>query len=100
MLFGKKQKEDIPLVDNPVSSESIVSLCDNLSELKNLADAIKEQASLLVKQQKGFCEYLYKQDIDGDAAEDLECNLSDVEGYLGDIIDTLSDAEKTIAPYK
>ena len=100
MFFNKKPKEVIPMVETPVNTESIISLSDNLAELKNLADAVKEQAGLLVKHQKGFCEYLYDQDIDANAAEVMETNLTDVEGYLEEIIDSLTAAEKLIAVYK
>ena len=99
-LFSKKPKEVIPMVETPVSVDAIVSLSDNLAELKNLAEAVKEQTELLIKHQQGFCLYLEDQDIDTDAAETLEMNLTDVEGYLEDIVSSLSDAEKEIAGYK
>lgn len=102
MLFGKKQKvkEEIPLMENPVSSESIISLSDNLSEMKNLADAIIEQTELLMKHQSGFCKYLDNQGIDSDAAECMISSLEEVQGYLEEISGYLSEAEKEIAAYK
>ena len=101
MIFGKKSKEaEVPMMENPVSREDVVSLANELAEMKDRASGLKERAKSLDRLQKGYCEYIFDRDIEDDEAEDLESNLSDVEDYLEDVIDSLTDAVKAIADYR
>ncbi len=88
------------MMDNPVSRGDVVSLANDLAEMKERASKLKEQTESLHRHQQGYCEYIFDKEIEDDEAEDLESNLSDVEDYLEDVIDSLTDAVNSVADYK